>query len=107
MLAVCRALPGGLAAVKGDPFRVFVEAAEWRRESLKSVWPELYQALAPDPADKRPWGCGFHGLDGPYHPVAGRLWLNGPPACGECLKSKSQRKGGYPLDLIDPKEWNR
>jgi hypothetical protein len=96
----------------GDPFAIFVEAAEWRRESLKSVWPDLYKALAPDPADKRPWGCGFvHPGDDPlagrksYHPVAGRLWLNGPPACGECIKTKSKRKGGYPLELTDPREW--
>jgi len=95
---------------RGDPVRIFLEAEEWRRESLKSVWPELYRALAPEPADKRPWGCGFHFRDNPngrtpYHPVVGRIWLNGPPACGECIKIKSKRKGGYPLELTDPREW--
>ena len=96
----------------GDPFKIFVEAEQWRRESLKGMWTELYVALAPDPADRQEWGCGFvHEGDDMLrerrarHPVAGRLWLNGPPACAKCLATRSDRPGGYPLELINPREW--
>lgn len=93
-----------------DPVRIFLDAEPWRRESLKSVWPDLYDALAPPAADRKAWGCGFHFGEGErgialHHPVVGRIWLNGPPACAECIKTKSRRKGGYPLDRVDPREW--
>lgn len=97
----------------GDPFRIFAEESESRRETIKLVWPELYQALARPAGAKPTWGCALsdHG-DPPggrrsYHPVAGRIWLNGPPACGPCLNRLSDRPDGYPLDRIDPREWNR
>lgn len=93
----------------GDPFAVFAQETESKRETLKLVWPDLYNSLFRPAAEHPGWGCAFSD-HGPaerrtYVPVAGRIWLNGPPACAECIARKSKRPGGYPLELVDPQRW--
>ena len=95
----------------GDPYKTFREEAEWRRESLKTIWPELYADLAQLGQPRKAWGCAMAPhirVDGTrdYVPVVGRVWLNGPPACRGCLdRSGCKRPGGFPLELKDPREW--
>lgn len=94
----------------GDPVTIFREGEAYRREAIKSIWPELYAALMPA-GPRRQWGCALaphlRGAEPrEYVPVAGRIWLNGPPACASCLARSSDRPGGYPLDMIEnPREW--
>lgn len=92
----------------GDPMAVFAQNPD-KHETLQMIWPELYDALYVPPEGRRAWGCGFHrgadGEPGPYFPVVARIWLNGPPACRECVAGKSDTPGGYPLKLIDPFSW--
>ncbi len=95
----------------GDAYKTFREEAEWRREAVKTIWPELYADLAQLDTPRKAWGCalGAHLRDNGgrrYEPVVGRIWLNGPPACGSCLAKSSDRPGGYPLDLVDnTRDW--
>lgn len=93
-----------------DPFAVFDQESESRRETLKMLWPDLYASLARPKAGRPAWGCAFaehvNGERRTYAPVVGRLWLNGPPGCRECIDRKSKRPGGYPLELVaDPVKW--
>jgi len=97
--------------VTGDPFKVFREGEAYRREAIKTIWPDLYVALAELDAPRRQWGCPLsgHGTgpDRQFVPVVGRLHLNGTPACELHLRS-SDRLGGYPLDLVDnPARWRK
>lgn len=96
----------------GDPFVIFKEADEWRRETIKTIWPDLYVALAQLSAGKPAWGCALAAHYDPIAgkraeraPVVGRIWLNGTPACAGCLAALSDRPGGYPLDRLNPKDW--
>lgn len=93
-----------------DPFRIFREETESKRETLKLVWADLYDALAQLDKAKPAWGCALAVHDRPgdgreYRPVAGRMWLNGIPACVDCLAAGSDRPGGYPLERTDPRSW--
>lgn len=96
----------------GDPYAVYRDGEPWRRTALEKTWPGLYEVLAGLDKPKPAWGCalGIHydrvTGDREYVPVAGRLWLNGTPACETCLKA-SDRPGGYPLERIHPDEWRR
>jgi hypothetical protein len=100
-----------LESTDGDPFKIFAEEAEFRRETLKTIWPDLYRALARPSTGKPAWKCAlaahrdYQGRQLDTPPVVGRLWLNGPPACADCLARASARPGGYPLDRINPKDW--
>lgn len=93
-----------------DPFRVFREGEEFRRECLSKIWPDLYDALARIGEPQRAWGCALQGHgDGDnrqYVPVVGRLHLNGTPACELHLRS-SDRPGGYPLERQNPRKWRQ
>lgn len=87
----------------GDPFAIFREGTS-RQETLKVIWPELYECLA---------GIGKHAkprnlfcvigdcvdVTTPRRarvPAAGRLTPNGHPACEKHLKL-AEIPGGYPL----------
>lgn len=90
-----------------DPFKVFREGSAQQRENIKMIWPDLYQALALPAGSKPNVTCAVCS-GGPEHkrmPAVGRLTLNGTPACRDCINAISQRAGGYPLELIDPREW--
>lgn len=94
----------------GDPCKVFREGEEYRREAVKTIWPDLYEALAQLDVPRRAWGCALsphvRGEQREYAPVVGRIWLNGPPACAACLARSSDRPGGYPLDMIEKtRDW--
>ena len=97
--------------MSGDPFRVFREGEAYRREAVKTLWPDLYEALAELDAPKRAWPCPLighgTGAERQFVPVVGRLHLNGTPACELHLQS-SDRPGGYPLELVEnPEQWKR
>jgi hypothetical protein len=97
----------------GDPYRIFREEDEYKRQSLQTIWPSLYDALAQLDVPRPTWGCSLSVHYDPIagriveeKPVAGRLWLNGPPACVDCLASSCKRPGGYPLERVDnPRDW--
>jgi len=98
----------------GDPFKLFAEESDSKRETLKMVWPALYDVLAGPlaAAADKPWGCAYAAHVDPltgqrveYRPVVGRIWLNGPPACADCLVTLSSRPGGFPLTRVDPDKW--
>lgn len=90
--------------MSGDPFAIFANESESKRELIKTLWPELYTCLARLDEPRRAWGCAQLGHEQRYAEAVGRLWLNGPPACAEHLKA-SKRPGGFPMKLINPKEW--
>lgn len=94
-----------------DPYKIFREGEAFRREAVKTVWPELYTALMPAEGTRKAIGCPLTGhgtgADRQFVPVVGRLHLNGTPACELHLRA-SDRPGGYPLDLVDnPAEWRK
>jgi hypothetical protein len=97
-----------VAADVASAEQVFAHDDGTLRECLKSIWPELYAALAPRPGDARGIGCVLGSccdLDADTRPrAAGRVTLNGTPACVEHLAASS-RPGGYPLPLTDPRKW--
>lgn len=81
----------------GDPYRIFREESQSKRETLKLLWPELYDALMPPATARYAWNCALHGdRQGP--PVVGRLWRNGTPACAACIRRACDKPGGYPLE---------
>lgn len=87
-----------------DPHQIFREAHDGKRETLRVLWPELYDALKP-PDDARKALCAAAVHDYPIPPAVGRMSLNGHPACVACL-ARCPRPGGYPLKLIDRREWH-
>lgn len=94
-----------------DPFKVFREGEQYRRETIHTIWPELYDALAQLDKPKAAWGCALvghgTGAERQFVPVVGRIQLNGTPAC-ELHLSASDRPGGYPLQMVDdPRKWER
>jgi len=90
-----------------DPFVLFAAAPEFRRNILKSSWPELHDCLArlDGPAPQvRCASIRHRALPGDQRPVAvARIVLNGAPACAPCLRTDAKRPGGYPLALTDPR----
>lgn len=88
----------------GDPYVIFREALASKRDILKTLWPDLYAALAL-PGEPRPTVCAAALHDYPIPPAVGRMSLNGHPACVACL-ARCPRPGGYPLKLIDRREWH-
>lgn len=95
----------------GDPFLIF-RATPSRQETLKVIWPELYECLAGigRHAEPRNLLCviGDCPVTTPRRPAAGRLSPNGHPACAEHLKG-AEIRGGYPLKRItlDEAEFHR
>jgi hypothetical protein len=97
--------------VAGDPYKVFREGEQYRREAINTIWPELYEALAQLDMPKPAWGCALmghgEGEDRQYVPVVGRIQLNGTPACAVHLQV-SDRPGGYPLEMVpDTRKWKK
>lgn len=97
--------------MSGDPYKVFREGEQFRREAIGKLWPELYEALAQLDMPKPAWGCALvgHGTgeNRQYVPVVGRLHLNGTPACAIHLEA-SDRPGGYPLEMVpNTKKWRQ
>jgi hypothetical protein len=90
-----------------DPLRIFTAASSSRQETLKAIWPELYESLAgtDEPASGRVTRCALyvvHAVDAePDRPAVGRATFNGHPACDECLAALGRR---FPLKL---QPWER
>jgi hypothetical protein len=88
-----------------DPAKVYAEDPD-KRDTLRLVWPDLHQAL-----DRHVNGvirvpvCAIVGHAAPGPEARGRLTLNGTPACEQHLAA-SDRPGGYPLPLVDPRTWS-
>lgn len=82
-----------------------------RHPALKILWPELYDALTGETpeakADRSLRRCvEVEHADVPLdlRPVAvGRVRLNHGFACADCIARKSDRPGGYPLAITDPR----
>jgi hypothetical protein len=86
----------------GDPFALFAAAGESKQETLKIVWPELYNLLAKldGPVVERVVLCAIyktHDIDDGRRPAVARLTEGGPPACAECVAKAARRPGGFPL----------
>ena len=97
--------------MSADPYKVFREGEQYRREAINTLWPELYEALAQLDMPKPAWGCALigHGTgeQRQYVPVVGRIQLNGTPACAIHLAA-SDRPGGYPLEMVqDTRKWRK
>ena len=91
----------------GDPFKVFAGDPS-RQESLKIVWPELYDTLAKAGEQDGPIPCSLGDcgvIDQPGVPrrkAVGRIYRNGTPACRHHI-ALADRPGGWPLKRIpDP-----
>lgn len=82
-----------------DPFRIFA-AGRSKQETLKVIWPALYECLArlDKPSAPRVLHCviGACSVAKPRRPALGRLTPNGHPACVEHLRT-CERPGGWPL----------
>lgn len=94
-----------------DPIiRAYADTSQTKKDFLKSYVPELTLLLDRYVNDnRRPASCAVlapHAEDDIPMPAIGRMTLNGTPACAGCLKT-SDRPGGYPLDLVDPRKWKR
>jgi hypothetical protein len=91
-----------------DPREIF-KADPSRQETLKILWPELYDALIPRAVDGEPLipcslgDCGVIFQPGtPRNKAVGRLYRNGTPACRHHIHL-ADRPGGWPLKrLPDP-----
>lgn len=91
-----------------DPLDVF-RAKPNKHSILKTLWPELYAALAgeagpgdaPRPAPVIPCVVGACSTRPSGHRPAAiaRLGRWGPPACREHIDRHAERPGGWPLDL--------
>lgn len=93
--------------MSSDPFQVF-KADTSRQETLKILWPELYECLAElDKAEPKVILCALHfariGSDewAARPPAVGRIsdaW--GPPACRDCItRIHGADHSGWPLKL--------
>jgi len=91
-----------------DPFKIYEEQTPAKRETLKLIWPDLHAVLDAHVNAKRaiPPACAIapHAV---RQAATGRVTLNGTPACSLHLATLSERQGGYPLDVVDPREWDR
>lgn len=101
-----------------DPFRVFKNGQDSDLVVLKTMWPELYDALAG--VDK---GGGLRctftqrhdATDHETYPFAvGRITMNGRLACQECLRAFLPARElaiipqGYPIDGVAyPDRWRK
>lgn len=92
----------------GDPYKVFREASNQKREALKAFWAELYGVLmaAAVEHNSRPIKCPMCATRYPNEPapIAGRLTRNGHPACRRCLDELADPPQGWPLRLLEPGE---
>jgi hypothetical protein len=84
-----------------DPWRIF-KADPSRAETLKILWPDLYNCLAEltGGGSGRVVRCalGQHGGRPGSPPAEARLFEGGPPACRDHLLS-ADRPGGWPLKV--------
>lgn len=94
----------------GDPFAIFREGGS-RRETLKVIWPELYECLAGIGAFAKPRNlycvigeCSKAAKARAGVPAAGRLTVNGHPACKHHLHALADIPGGWPLRRLDSDE---
>ncbi len=90
-----------------DPFKIFAEDPG-KRETLKLIWPDLHAVLNKHVNDARrqPPPC-VAAMHSPQVEATGRLTLNGTPACAAHIRMMADRDLGYPLDIVDPREWQR
>lgn len=89
-----------------DPQQVYNEGNDKDRDRVRLIWPDLAAALAAARdagIEARPTVCAF----GHQATATGRTTLNGHPGCPEHIKTQSTRPGGYPLERVDPREWDR
>lgn len=89
-------------------YRIYADGADHQRESLGIVWPELGKLLARADEPKAPPRCAImHTEDGEpcQRESVARTSLNGPPGCAIAIDERARRPGGYPLEHIDPREW--
>jgi hypothetical protein len=91
-----------------DPFRIF-EQGRSKQETLKMLWPELYECLAKldvpqaDRVIRCPVGtCGSGRTPGVGGRAVGRLTRNGTPACRAHLDKLADRPGGWPMKTEYP-----
>lgn len=99
-----------VAAVSDDEtaFRAYREGADHQRESLGIVWPELGKLLARADEPRPAPHCAIaHTEDGEacQRESVARIALNGAPGCALAIEERAKRPGGYPLELVDPREW--
>jgi hypothetical protein len=85
-----------------DPYAIFRNDTAGRQNTLKVIWPELYDCLAQidGPAANKVIRCALGTCSGPsglHAPAVARLFPDGPPACSEHIRS-SRRSGGWPLE---------
>lgn len=86
-----------------DPFRVFRDDPG-RQETLKILWPALYECLArldePGPPRVLKCGLGVHPLGAGPPAVARIINRFGQPACRPCIdKIYGPGHAGWPLEL--------
>jgi hypothetical protein len=90
-----------------SPSRIFAEGGTSKQETLKMIWPELYEALAGIVAGQqssRVLFCvlGDCGISKRGRIAVGRITRNGTPACAYCIGQMASRPGGWPLKLLGP-----
>lgn len=90
-----------------DAQQVYDEAGDNRRDLLARVWPDLNAALRvahEQASSNRIILCTLSHNEPPRPEATGRLTLNGHAACPQHLKGSS-RRGGFPLQRVDPRTW--
>jgi hypothetical protein len=84
--------------------RVFQDEPQ-KHDILEQLWPDLHWVLARQVNDnRRPAPCAISGHTSTT-PAVARATLNGTPVCREHLR-ETDRPGGYPLTLVDPRTWS-
>ena len=86
-----------------DPFRIF-EAGRSKQETLKMLWPELYECLAKLDVPRAAVvvrcavsTCAPGTRPGPAAFATARLTSGGAPACAHHVRLLADRPGGWPL----------
>jgi hypothetical protein len=95
-----------------DPAALF-RSSPGRHAALKVLWPELHDALAGETPEvkhnrelRRCVEVEHADVPLELRPVAvGRITLNHGFACADCIERKSARPGGYPLGIVNPRDY--
>lgn len=90
----------------GEAERIFrSEERDSKRDMIKRIWPELYDALN-GLENGKPNRTVFCAVGDPEHIkgrhiATGRVTRMGHPACSSCLARLADRPGGWPLPAAD------
>lgn len=90
----------------GDAERIFrTEPRDSKRNMIKTVWPELYDALN-GIGEGKPNRTVYCAVGDPEHIkqrhlATARITRMGHPACSVCVERLADRPGGWPLPAAE------